>query len=218
MVEILDSRTDVTRQVILAAVLAFAVSGVATFAKVSQPDGSAHGAPTSVSGEIAKSNGLPSLPDDLDKSLGKIRPCDSADIEAAIRSAVRVESFQLDPDVPMNKGSSADRFRGYKIVAEGRQLNESQRSRLKDLLLDPGIAPPETFRSAMAKLCYLSPHHALRMTGRTGEPVDVIICFGCGDVWVARGDAPSVGGDFSIIEKDVKALCLQIFPDDPHVL
>jgi hypothetical protein len=196
-----------THQSVFAMVLALAISAVGALATFSQPDAPATEASSS---ETAR--------EDLDEPLGIIRPCDSGEIAAAIQDASRVELFQIDPDVPMTKDSSANRFRGYKIVAAGPILNRNQTTRIKKLLLDPRITPPQTIRQALGKLCYLSPHHALRMTGGAGEPIDVVICFGCGDLWVVQSGSRSTGGDFGLIAKNLRSAILEIFPNDPFAL
>lgn len=151
---------------------------------------------------------------DFDPPLDIRRPRDVATIGASIEGSTRVESFQIDPNKAIVPADSSHGVGGYKIVARGPTLTALQADEFKDLVLDPSIRPAETAREILNSLCYISPHHAFRMSGGPGPPVDVLGCLSCAHVDVVQKDSPVCGGNASSISDDLRAIVQDLFPGD----
>jgi hypothetical protein len=139
-------------------------------------------------------------------------PPDSALLERMRRAddilLVRLTGMQVDH--PYKQYSTYD---DYGIIWTRKLKDRSLRSRLVDLL-----SLPESYDNGKGwsvKKCIASPGVAIRFLDRVGE-IDVMLCTGCGYVWVTAGEE-HLGGDIDLKKAEFKAWLKDAIPDDPAI-
>ena len=119
-------------------------------------------------------------------SAMKIEGTPSRRVATRLADVRRAELFAIDPDdrAPASRpsgGAEADRFGIYRIVARGTVEERSAAQELAKMVGAAVLEPPE----GVAKGCIFYPHHGIRFFDADGTPVEVTLCFTCGDALVS---------------------------------
>ena len=134
-----------------------------------------------------------------------------------MREALDVRVFRLDPDHPVFDAppEPEQRIGPWPLVGEADRPERSTIAGLIETLRDS-----ELYRSDIegaVKVCGgFSPGIDVRFTS-LGVPVDLLLCFTCGEFAIWRADQPRQAGDFERRGPDFVRFAKQMFPRDPAI-
>ncbi|HKQ56495.1 MAG TPA: carboxypeptidase-like regulatory domain-containing protein [Candidatus Eisenbacteria bacterium] len=131
-----------------------------------------------------------------------------------MREALDVRVFRLDPDHPVfdQPPDREKRIGPWPIVGEAPEPDRALMDELTETLRESGLYLPRI--RGEIKLCGgFAPGVDVRFTS-TGVPVDVLLCFKCGEFSVWRDGKPRQSGDFGG-QAVFARVAQQSFPKDP---
>ena len=150
-------------------------------------------------------------------AIGAWPPTLDRDLHQHMREALDVRVFRLDPERPeFNAPADPERRIGpWPIV---REAGRPQRPAVEALIRT--LRDSELYRSNIdgaIKLCGgFSPGIDVRFTS-LGVPVDLLLCFTCGEFAIWHGGRPRQAGDFERRGPDFVRFAKALFPHDPAI-
>lgn len=109
----------------------------------------------------------------------------------------RAELFAISPSE--RSDDVADCFHGYPILGRGVIDDPAEADAFAHRVGGAVLEPPES----VGKYCIFVPHHAIRFEKASGQHVDLVLCFQCGDAlvfvdekkrayWLSKSAGPGV--------------------------
>jgi hypothetical protein len=134
-----------------------------------------------------------------------------------LQSPVEVETFRIEPLVEETKHPDPNVFDGHRILNRGPVLRGTEAAEVSALLLSDQL-----YQFRFRTGCGFSPGLALRF--RPSVPgdkagVDVLICLGCNEISIVKGEADALLGGGALLESGpgrgaLLALAHRLFPDE----
>jgi len=150
------------------------------------------------------------------EALGQWPPRLDPGLLEHMRAATDVRVFRLDPDKAAHDmpPDPAHRIGPWPIVGEAPRPSRSAVTKLVDAL---GVSPfklPRMEGSPIKPCEGFSPGIDVRFT-HAGVPVDVLLCYRCGEISIWRGGKGVQAGDFS--DARFVDFAKRAFPNDPEI-
>jgi len=150
------------------------------------------------------------------EALGQWPPKLDPDLLEHMRAATDVRVFRLDPDKAVHDVPPDPKHRvgPWPIVGEKRRPDHSAVTELVDALsVSPYRLPP--MEGSPIKACGgFSPGIDVRFT-HEGVPVDVLLCYRCGEISILHGGHFAQAGDFA--DARFVEFAKRAFPNDPEI-
>jgi hypothetical protein len=131
----------------------------------------------------------------------------------AMKSATKVTACRIEEPQgdARDQRTSADEFLAQHVEAEWIDLSPAQIGQIHDVL-----SAPNTYIVGAPKECV--PHYGVRVRFEPdGEAIDVNLCFDCKQLAVVRGGKIVGEEDFDRGNRELVAICKELFPDDPEI-
>lgn len=139
-------------------------------------------------------------------------------LRAHMREALDVRVFRLDPDHPVHDAppDPVGRIGPWPILIEA---DRPDRALVEGLI--GTLDHAELYRAnaiGAVKVCAggFAPAIAVRFTS-TGVPVDVLLCYACGEFAIWRDGRPRQSGDFESRAPEFVRFAKRLFPRDPAI-
>jgi hypothetical protein len=131
----------------------------------------------------------------------------------AMKSATKVTACRIEepPADARGQQTSADEFLAQHLEAKWIELSPTQIDQIQDVL-----SAPSTYMFGASKECV--PRYGVRVRfKRDGDAIDVNLCFDCKQLAVVRRGAIVGEEDFDRANRELVAICKELFPDDSEI-